>query len=67
MKAALLGSRVDVEPEIAELWREYRYRTLFRLTHEQYLDSPAHDVDWMLAIDNTYTDAQNEMRRRANE
>ena len=32
--------------------REYRFRKLFGLTHEQYLDEPVDIVDWLIAIDN---------------
>ena len=33
------------------MYREYRYRKLFQVSHEDYLDEPAHLIDWMIQID----------------
>ena len=33
-------------------WREYRYRQIVPMTHEQYLNEPAQTVTWTLALDN---------------
>ena len=33
------------------LYREYRYRSLFHVSHEQFLDEPSATVDWMLQLD----------------
>ena len=32
------------------LWREYRFRSVFGVTHEQFLDEPTEAVEWMLAM-----------------
>lgn len=44
-------------------WREYSYRKLFGLTHEQYLDEPAEVVGWLLAIDGAVRKAESERNR----
>lgn len=31
--------------------REYRYRSMFGLTHEQYLDEPVEAIEWLLRVD----------------
>ena len=32
------------------MFREYQYRKLFAISHEQYLDEPVSTVEWLLAI-----------------
>jgi hypothetical protein len=39
--------------------REYRYRQLFPISHEVYLEEPATMVTWLLEIDRVYREAQN--------
>lgn len=50
-------------------YREYLYRRIFPMTHEEYLnDSSAHEVEWMLRIHALVTAQKNrdkaERRRR---
>lgn len=35
---------------MVDLWREYQYRKLFHLTHDEYLAEPIRTVDWSLAF-----------------
>lgn len=42
---------------------EYRYRQLFGMTHDQYLDEPAWTVDMLLAVDGEVALAQQEASR----
>jgi hypothetical protein len=46
-----------------ERWREYRYRKVFGLTHDQYLDEPAETIDWLLKIDDAVREAEAESRQ----
>lgn len=38
-------------------YNEYRYRKLFHCTHDEYLDTPYEDIEWMLHIDKTVAGA----------
>lgn len=38
--------------------KEYRYRKLFGLTHDQYLDEPIGAIDWLLHVDVEYRRAE---------
>lgn len=51
---------------VAARYREFRYRSLFGgLTHEQYLEEPAIEVDWLLAIADTTAEAEAALRKKA--
>ncbi len=38
--------------------REYHYRKVMGLTHEQYLDESSETIEWMLRIDDLWRDAE---------
>lgn len=40
-------------------YNEYRYRRLFQCSHEEYLDTPYEDIEWMLHLDRTVESAKN--------
>jgi len=39
-----------IDPELLALLAEYRYRKIFQISHEEYLNEPRGHIDWMLAI-----------------
>jgi len=41
------------------LYREFRYRKLFQMTHEQYLDEPHRIVTWLLEMDSIINEVSN--------
>jgi hypothetical protein len=43
--------------------REYRYRRLFNCSKDEYLDTPIHDVEWALRIDDAYTEQKNKQEQ----
>jgi hypothetical protein len=47
-------------PGVPEQWTEFRYRSLFGLTHAQYESEPAETVDWLLAIDGVVAEVKAE-------
>lgn len=61
-------SRIPVDFETRELWREHQYRKLYPgLTHDQYLDEPCEVVDWALAFARMEAEMEEEAMKRAQE
>ena len=60
LEAALGGKTTEVDAELAELYREYRYRRLMNASHEEYLDEPRKRVTWFFAIDNAQRQAESD-------
>ena len=40
-------------------YREYRFRSTFACSHEDYLDQPVSTTEWLIAIDNLVRELQN--------
>ena len=50
---------------MAERWREHRYRKLYPMTHEQFLDEPCVTVDWALAFAGLEAELESEAIKKA--
>ena len=44
---------------MASLIREYQFRKVFNVSHEDYMNEPHSNVTWLLAIDRTFKEAEN--------
>lgn len=55
---------MEVDPDLADRWESFTYRRLMGITLDQYLDTPAHTVQWDLAMARTEGEAQQEQAAR---
>ena len=46
--------------------REGRFRELFNTTHEEFLETPRRDVDWLFLVDTALTEGATEKAKRDN-
>lgn len=46
-------------------YNEYRYRMMFGISYEQFLDTPYEDIEWMLHMDETVKGASRPARATA--
>lgn len=42
-----------------EWLREYQYRTVFRMSHEEFLGEPIETIEWLLRIDSIVNRVRN--------
>lgn len=42
---------VELSEDVLALWREYRYRQLFPMSHSDYLEEPRGVIEWMMQLD----------------
>ena len=61
LKTVLKGDNgEDPEPSTAQLWREFRYRKMMNVSHEEFLDESRDRIEWFLSFDNLLNELQNE-------
>lgn len=44
--------------------REYQFRKAFSATHEEFLDNPVKNTQWLLAIEGAHTEVEVDLAKR---
>ena len=60
LKTVLKGDNgEDPEPEVIQLFREFRYRKLMRASHDEFLDESRSNIEWFLSFEGLMNEIQN--------
>ena len=61
LKTVLKGENgEDPEPYVFHLWREFRYRKIFPVSHEEFLDESRDRIEWFLSFENLTNELRND-------
>ncbi len=46
---------------------EYAFRKLFHCSHDEFMDTPLEEIEWLMRIHNVHIKAENEANKRASQ
>jgi hypothetical protein len=60
----LNGAETEVDEEVSAWFREYQFRKVFSITHEDFLEQPIEVTDWLNDIDRIVNEVEVEQVNR---